>query len=151
MPDNIGRGANRIAEAHPVGGWMHDDTVSPAPGRGFSVLVVEDEFLIAMDLEMILEQNGHTIVGPACSVDAALRLLEHERPDVAVLDVNLCGQPVIPVAERLRSLHIPFVLATAYTSFDFDGSEALAEVENVGKPVSERRLVRALERAPKTA
>lgn len=126
---------------------MHDDTVSPAPGRGFSVLVVEDEFLIAMDLETILEQNGHTIVGPACSVDAALRLLERERPDVAVLDVNLRGQPVLPVAERLRNLRIPFVLASAYTAADFDEREALANAENVGKPINKRRLVEALDRA----
>ena len=126
---------------------MHDDTVPPASGHGFSVLVVEDEFLIAMDLETILEQHGHMIVGPACSVDAALRLLEGERPDVAVLDVNLRGQPVIPMAERLRSLGIPFVLASAYTAADFGGSPALVEVENVGKPVNERRLIEALKLA----
>lgn len=126
---------------------MHDETVRPHPGGGFSVLVVEDEFLIALDLEMVLERNGHRIVGPAGSVEEALRLLERARPDVAVLDMNLHSRLVTPVAERLRSLAIPFVLSTAYPSLDFDGAEALADAENVGKPVNERRLVEALERA----
>lgn len=130
---------------------MHDDTVQPDSGHGFSVLIVEDEFLIAMDLQMFLERSGHVVIGPACSVDAALRLLEHEEPNVAVLDVHLRGQPVIPVAERLRGLNIPFVLASAYTTLDLDGSEALSDAENVGKPVTERRLVEALERAVSSA
>lgn len=130
---------------------MHDETDPPGPGRSFSVLIVEDEFLIAMNLEMMLEQNGYMVVGPAGSIDAALRLLEDERPDVAVLDVNLRGQLVLPVAERLLSLHIPFVLASAYSSPDFEGSEALEDVENVRKPINERRLVEALRRAVMTA
>ena len=110
------------------------------------VLVVEDEFLIALDLQTILERNGYSVLGPAGNVGAALRLLAHEQPDLAVLDVNLNGHPVVPVAKRLRSLQIPFVLASAYSRFDFDDSEVLAEVENIGKPFTERQLLAALGR-----
>ena len=112
-----------------------------------SVLIVEDEMLIALDIQMMLEDNGFQVVGPAGSVDSALRLLDDIRPDVAVLDGNLRGRPVVPVAQRLRSLEIPFVLSSAYDLFTFDGSEALAGVENVQKPISEGRLIAALKRA----
>ena len=56
------------------------------------------------------------------------------------------GQPVV-VAQRLRSLEIPFVLSSAYDIFTFEGSEALAGAENVQKPISEGRLIAALRRA----
>jgi selenocysteine lyase/cysteine desulfurase len=70
-------------------------------------------------------ESGHTVAGPVGTVEAALRLLERERPDVAALDVNLGSQKVTPVAERLRSLNIPFVLSSAYTIFDCEGDEVL--------------------------
>lgn len=76
-----------------------------------------------------------------------MRLLAHHQPDLAVLDVNLNGHPVVPVAKRLRSLQIPFVLASAYDRFDFEDSEVLEEVENIGKPFTDRQLLAALERA----
>lgn len=117
-----------------------------ADGR-VSVLVVEDEVLIALDVQMMLEDHGYQVLGPAGSVESALRLLEGSRPDVAVLDGNLRGRPIIPVALRLRSLRIPFVLSSAYASFPFEGSEVLAGAENVQKPVSEKRLIAAVQRA----
>jgi two-component system, response regulator PdtaR len=126
---------------------MNDEAAPPTLDDSLRVLVVEDELLIAMGIEMILVEHGHTVLGPVDTVDAALGVLEDARPDAAVLDGNLRGRTVIPVAERLRSLHVPFVLASAYTSRDFDGSEALAGVENVGKPIYEVRLLEALGRA----
>lgn len=119
----------------------------PDRSRRLQVLVVEDELLIAMDVEMLLDLNGHEVLGPASTIDAALRLMEDTRPDVALLDANLGGRSVVPLARRLRDMEIPFVMASAYASFDFDGGELLSGVENVGKPISERRLLAALERA----
>ncbi|TIV21379.1 MAG: response regulator, partial [Mesorhizobium sp.] len=66
-----------------------------------TVLIVEDEFLIAMDLQSILERRGWRVIGPVGSVAGASRLLERERPAVAVLDVNLGNELVTPVAEQL--------------------------------------------------
>jgi len=123
---------------------MADETEKGASAREFSVIIVEDEFLIAMDLESILEKNGHQVIGIAATVAAALRLLETERPDVAVLDVNLRGELVTPVARRLRSLAIPFVISSAYPSLDFDDSEILMDAQHLGKPIREQRLVDAL-------
>ena len=116
------------------------------PPRGLLVLVVEDEFLIAWDLELLLQRHGWRVLGPAGSVAAALRLLEEgETPAVALLDVNLRGELVTPVAEALRARGVPFVLASAYDPSDM--AEALAGAVNVGKPTSEARLLAALARA----
>lgn len=79
------------------------------------ILIVEDEALVSMLLETMLGDAGYGISGPAASVDDALALLEGgERPDAAILDVNLDGREVFPVAERLDALNIPFVFSTGY-------------------------------------
>jgi two-component SAPR family response regulator len=117
--------------------------------RGLTVLIVEDEFLIAMNLEAMLEQHGANILGPAATVTAALRLLETERPDIALLDVHLRDGLVTPVAEALRSMNIPYVLATAYSASDFMGDETLANAPNVGKLAGEQALISALNEASK--
>ena len=109
-------------------------------------LVVEDEFLIAMDLELLLQRHGWRVLGPAATVAAALRLLDGEAPDVALLDVNLRGEMVTPVAGALRALGVPLVLASAYGRSDLVAA-GLAGAPNVGKPVNVRRLLAALGRA----
>jgi two-component system, response regulator PdtaR len=119
----------------------------PRPPDGRLVLVVEDEFLIAMDLELLLRRHGWRVLGPAATVAEALRLLRGETPDVALLDVNLRGEPVTPVAEELRARGVPFVLASAYDSRGLTAVAALAEVPNLGKPTDERRLLAALAQA----
>ena len=65
-------------------------TPQPRPD-GRLVLVVEDEVLIAMDLQLLLQRNGWRVLGPAATVAEALRLLRGETPDVALLDVSLSG------------------------------------------------------------
>ena len=112
--------------------------------RGWLVLVVEDEFLIAMGLEDLLERHGWRVLGPAASVAQALRLLDGDgTPDVALLDVNLGGELVAPVAEALRARGVPFVLASAQDRADLVAS-ALAGAPNVGKPTNEARLLAVL-------
>jgi DNA-binding response OmpR family regulator len=71
------------------------------------VLIAEDDSLIAMDLEDTLSHEGFYIVGPALSVAAALQLLEQTDPDAAVLDMNLNGELITPVAELLSERAIP--------------------------------------------
>jgi two-component SAPR family response regulator len=128
---------------------MRPDPPQDAPLRGLAVLIVEDEFLIAMNLEAILERYGAHVLGPVASVTEALRLLETESPDLAVLDVHLNDGLVTPVAEALRRRTIPYVLASAYSATDFAGNEALANVPNVGKLTRERELIRALDQVSK--
>jgi two-component system, response regulator PdtaR len=110
---------------------------------GRLVLVVEDELLIAMDLELLLQRNGWRVLGPAATVAEALRMLQGATPDVALLDINLRGELVTPVAEELRARGVPFVLASAYDDREL-AVLALARAPNVGKPANERRLLAAL-------
>ncbi|WP_410218889.1 response regulator [Paracoccus sp. (in: a-proteobacteria)] len=126
---------------------MKGDTLPHGSGRCLCILIVEDEPIIAMDLQFIFEDRGYAVLGPAGSVDMALRLLDQASPDVAVLDANLCGHSVAPVAERLRSLGIPFVVSSAYNAAQLQIHEVLANVENVHKPFQQNRLLAAVTRA----
>jgi DNA-binding response OmpR family regulator len=82
---------------------------------GLRVLVVEDEALISLHLEDILEQLGCRVVGMAMSVEVAQQMVEAgEEFDVAILDVNLAGQPIYPIAQRLIARRRPFLFMTGY-------------------------------------
>lgn len=81
---------------------------------GRRVLVVEDESLVAMLLETILEDMGCTPVGPAANVEDGLTMAGGEQLDAALLDVNVAGRTVFPVAEALKSRGVPFVFSTGY-------------------------------------
>lgn len=78
------------------------------------VLIVEDEFLIAMLLEDLLTELGHHAVGPAIRVDAAMELARNSDIDFAVLDINVAGKQSFPVADILREREVPFVFASGY-------------------------------------
>jgi PAS domain S-box-containing protein len=81
--------------------------------RGARVLIVEDAVLLALELETGLSEAGAEVIGPAYELEEAMALLD--RPiDAAVLDANLNGQSVTPVAEALARRHVPFVFATGY-------------------------------------
>jgi CheY-like chemotaxis protein len=84
-----------------------------ATSRG-KVLVVEDEGIVADLLTNMLEAIGYAEVGHAATVDEALEQIERAPPAIAILDVNLRGAPAHPVANRLRALAIPFVVATGF-------------------------------------
>lgn len=78
------------------------------------VLVVEDEMFVAMLVEDILSNAGYRVV-KAARVDKALDLVAGDAAfDVALLDINLNGVEVFPVASRLRELGVPFVFASGY-------------------------------------
>lgn len=77
-----------------------------------NILIVEDEPLIAMMLEDFLLSLGHEVSETCDSVRAALDAVEKGKCDLAILDVNLKGENVWPVATRLRELGVPFVLSS---------------------------------------
>lgn len=81
---------------------------------GKHILVVEDEFLLADATRKKLTKLGATVVGPTPRVEQALRLIEEEKVDAAILDIFLDDKLVFPVAEKLEQLGIPFVFASAY-------------------------------------
>ena len=80
---------------------------------GRRILVVEDDILIAVLIEEALQELGCTVVGPTGKLDEALRLAGGAL-DAAILDVNIRGGHVYPVAELLRTHGVPFALASGY-------------------------------------
>ena len=90
-----------------------DENVRPGAIAGLKVLIVEDSLLLALELEAGLEDAGVEVVGCAAELSEALSMVELAF-DVAVLDADLNGQSVAPVAEILRSMGRPFVFATGY-------------------------------------
>lgn len=90
-------------------------TTLPTPRYdGMRVLLVEDQIIVAMEMEDILRGFGCAVVGPVGTLEAAIRLAREAVLDAAILDVDLDGQKVFPVAEELQARGIPFVLATGY-------------------------------------
>jgi CheY-like chemotaxis protein len=81
---------------------------------GHRVLVVEDEQLIGLMLADVLEELGSAVLGPAATVSEAIALVEREPVTAALLDLNLRGETVYPVADRLAAAGIPFVFITGY-------------------------------------
>lgn len=83
--------------------------------EGLRIFVVEDEALVAMNLEMILEDLGCHVVGPAMRLERAEEMVrEGIAADAAILDVNLGGREVFPVAENLAEAGMALVFATGY-------------------------------------
>ncbi|MCR6628599.1 MAG: response regulator [Magnetospirillum sp.] len=104
------------------------------------VLLIEDEFLVATAVEAVLDSMGCEVVGPAATVEAALSLLsDGEAPDVAIVDLNLRGEPSEPVALELDRRHIPFVFATGY-DVDDDLSARFPAAQWLRKPYTDQQI-----------
>lgn len=114
-----------------------------APADGARVLVVEDEALTALALAQVLQDARYEVIGPVGRVQEAIDLARARPPDVAVLDVNLFGQPSFPVAEALDAMGVPFLFCTGYGSLD-TADERMRRAPLLTKPVSPSRLAGAL-------
>ena len=105
-----------------------------AAEAGARVLLVEDEFFVALAVEDVLQGLGCTIVGPVPNLTGALQAALTEALSGAVLDVNLNGEKVFPAADELLARRIPFVFATGYGSADLP--ERFRNIPRVQKPFS---------------
>lgn len=111
--------------------------------QGRRLLVVEDEYLIAIAMQRDLEGHGAVVVGPAPSVRRALGLLGGGPVlDGAVLDINLGSETVFPVAEALERRRVPFLFATGYDAADVP--RPWGRVPRVEKPVEVAVIARIL-------
>lgn len=79
-----------------------------------TVLLVEDEIFVAMDIQMTLEDEGWTVAGPFPSTADALSYLNENVPTCAILDVRLTDGDVFPVADKLRETNVPFVFHSGH-------------------------------------
>jgi CheY-like chemotaxis protein len=86
----------------------------PSKLTGSRVFVVEDEMLVSMLVEDILSDFGCIVIGPAAKLDDAIGIAESEQIDIALLDINLGGTRVFPVAHVLAGRGVPFVFVSGY-------------------------------------
>ena len=110
---------------------------------GKRVLVVEDEFLVSLTTIDFLESIGCEVVGPASSLAAAIQLAQTESLDAAVLDINVAGDMVWPVAEELQRRNVPFLFLSAYPESNVLPAHFVA-VPRLGKPLEQNHLRRHL-------
>lgn len=112
--------------------------------RGRRILVVEDEYFLADELARGLAGAEAEVVGPIATAQGALDLLEGPAPpDAAILDVNLAGEDVYPVADALLALGVPFLFTTGYDQATILGRHA--SVRRLEKPVDTATVLRALD------
>jgi len=109
--------------------------------KGKRVLLVEDEFLIAMMTSDALSEMGVVVLGPAATLGQTLDLIQTETFDAALLDINLNGERSEPAGEALRARNIPFIVLTGYGRDDWQGPEAPV----LNKPYAPEKLIRILQ------
>ena len=109
---------------------------------GRRILVVEDELLVAMMLEDMLGSEGCVIVGPISRVEPALKAAREEPLDAAVLDINLAGARVDPIAKALAERNIPFLFTTGYDRSMLPAEHA--DRPALAKPFKPAQLIDAL-------
>ena len=100
--------------------------------EGIRVLVVEDEYLVAVLIEDMLESAGCVVTGPISRIPEALDAVDHDTYDAALLDINLGGERVDPVAQALTNRNVPFVFVTGYGATGLPGE--FAERPHICKP-----------------
>lgn len=109
-----------------------------------TILVVEDEYLIADDLARDLSDLGLRVVGPVATLDEAFAAVAAQRPDLAVLDINLRGDPVFPLADLLDAQGIPYTFTTGYDADAIPGR--YARIPRHEKPLRKGALLATIER-----
>lgn len=119
---------------------MQDDDI-----RGLRLLLVEDEYVLALCLADLLEDLGADVLGPVASVADALDLID-KAPEIdgAILDINLGGEVVFPVADRLLARQVPFAFASAHDPHLMPAR--FRDVTLCSKPIDERAVRAAVER-----
>jgi CheY-like chemotaxis protein len=112
--------------------------------QGCCILIVEDEYLVAQEISEFLAELGAEIVGPAGSVKEALAVIQRGPDmDAAILDVNLGGDRIYPVADALVERDVPFIFATGYDEPAIP--KRYAKVSICQKPVDKTRIADWLE------
>lgn len=121
------------------------DMTGEADLSGRKVLVIEDDFFLAIDTQRALQNAGAKVLGPAGDEASAMRRIEAETIDVAVVDINLGPGVDFGVSAALKERGIPFVFVTGYDQSIIPAE--YADVRRVQKPVELREVVRAVAQA----
>jgi CheY-like chemotaxis protein len=127
----------------PVRPIIKDYTVPEPKSRQVSVLLVEDEALIRMMIAGMVEELGHTVVAEAGNMTEALALARTADFEIAVLDINVGGHRIEPVADIIASRDLPFIFASGYGAAG--APEKFRDRPTLQKPFLIERLGKAIE------
>ena len=117
--------------------------------QGRRILIAEDEYFLADELHIMLEDAGAKMLGPVASVEGGLRILaDGTVPDAASLDVNLGGESVYPLADVLTARAVPFLFTTGYDQAAIPAS--YAHIRRLEKPVEPETVVKEIRRLLRT-
>jgi two-component system, response regulator PdtaR len=114
--------------------------VPQSPESTVKVMLVEDEYLVAMDIQLALEQQRYEVVGPFRTVRDALSNLEISPPHAAIIDWNLGSETSEQIARALKERNVPFIISTGYGDSYFANTFA-ADAPIVSKPLELRVLL----------
>jgi len=117
------------------------------------LLIVEDEALVALELTKAMRESGWDVIGPASTLEEAFQLLaKHERPDAALLDVNLHGEMVYPLADLLETRGVPFIFCSGYEMLNhgnrYRHSPVIRKPTSFGLLMAELRKILPLGQGP---
>jgi len=120
--------------------WCLRRTVTSSHAR---ILIVEDEALLALDLALLIEEMGHSVIGPCQNLQAGLRRAASDDIDFALLDYDLGhGTDSLPIVALLAARAVPFVFVTATPSDEIRSHLPMAVV--LAKPISQAALAKVL-------
>ena len=110
--------------------------------QNVTVLVAEEDPLLADDLLTMLTDEGATVVGPVSTVEAALELLESAKPDCAILNAGVAYETAMRISKRLNELGVPYLIQSGHSEqklpSDLKGSRFLS------KPIERRHLIESV-------
>jgi DNA-binding NtrC family response regulator len=136
-------GPERESAAPHRGGEKESEAAGDKPSlEGRRILVVEDEFLLALEVEAALASFGCLVAGPFAKLGKAMVAARATRLDGAVLDINLNGEMVYPLAELLDLAGVPFVFLTGYVPSDLP--ERFRRFRRLQKPLHAETLRRII-------
>lgn len=108
-----------------------------------TILIVEDDPFIAMDLEDTFAEAGYNVIGPVADVKSGLALIKAQRPDIATLDYNLGRENSIPIANALEEMNIPYVFLSGQMGSVIETHNVPAQ-SIIGKPYVPSKLLKLI-------
>lgn len=124
---------------------VNAETLSPGTSEPLRLMVVEDSWMVASQLKVLLEALGHEVIGPAATVAEAEALSEMDGIDAALLDIQLGDETVFPVAEKIAALGIPFAFVTGFTDAGVIPTP-YRDAPSLSKPFNDEAVVAILKR-----
>jgi len=119
-------------------GLLYSEAEDAIDLHGRRILIVEDEQIVALDLELTLRTWGGTVVGPATTVSRAVEMARSQSIDGAMVDINLCGAAAFPALDILLQRGVPVILATSYPRESLPA--AYRNLPILSKPYDPRRF-----------